>query len=774
MTRAEILAPAGSMEAFKAGLAAGANALYLGEKDFSARAHAQNFSLEEIKEAVDLAHSQGAKVHLALNTLLSDRELDRAGEKAVDLAKIGVDAFIVQDLGLVRVLRSILPSMDLHGSTQMTIHNVKGARLLKDLGFSRVVLSRETPLEEIKRIKEEVPIEVEVFVHGALCVCYSGQCTMSSYIGGRSGNRGDCAQPCRKTYDLVDGQGKNYLSGYLLSPRDLWTLDHVEDLLDLGVDSFKIEGRMKKPSYVAYVTQMFQKALEGKRDKDLETRAKEAFNRGFTKGRTFGAFGKDFMTEDHGKNKGILVGKVLDKQSIFLDQALKNGDGISYLDRQGDSRGFEVNEDLAKGRQILNFPYLPKEGSSIYRTSRAREDQTLPGSLDPIGLEGQLKIKAGQAISLEIFQPKRISVQGPVPDKAKKQGLSPDRVLDQMNKLGDTPFYLKSLDLDLDQDLFLPVKALNALRREAVEGLLKIYSPSRQKLDLGKLPEISREKIQAGKTSLSLENWEVFQGLKPEDLEKVDRIFTDDLKVIEGLKDFQGEVYYSLPPIVTGPQGEEEIKRARALAELGKIQGIEADNLWPLAYRKDLEGLKIHGGPGLNIFNSQAIAMARELGLDSIDISYEATYLQAQKMLEKAGGDLTTLYYGFLRSMIMDHCPNALVKGCGEDRKCETCPLAEVYYLEDKTGAQFPFRRKKDKTWIYNALPLYLGGKKKTYLDPGINLRVKGQFQDEPLREVLASLREPEDQVKGILKDRYGGWTYGHYKRGILGEDIYE
>ena len=199
------------MEAFKAGLAAGANALYLGEKDFSARAHAQNFSLEEIKEAVDLAHSQGAKVHLALNTLLSDRELDRAGEKAVDLAKIGVDAFIVQDLGLVRVLRSILPSMGLHGSTQMTIHNVQGARLLKDLGFSRVVLSRETPLEEIKRIKEEVPIEVEVFVHGALCVCYSGQCTMSSYIGGRSGNRGDCAQPCRKAYDLVDGQGKNYL-----------------------------------------------------------------------------------------------------------------------------------------------------------------------------------------------------------------------------------------------------------------------------------------------------------------------------------------------------------------------------------------------------------------------------------------------------------------------------------------------------------------------------------------------------------------------------------
>lgn len=773
MKSVEVLAPAGSMEAFKAALAHGADAIYLGEKNFSARAHAQNFSLEEIQDAVNLAHIYGVKVHVAMNTLLADQELLPAVDLAKKLAKIGVDALIVQDLGLIRLLRSVLPYMELHASTQLTIHNVQGARLCKEMGLSRVVLSRETPLEEIKRIKEEVDIELEVFVHGALCVCYSGQCTMSSYIGGRSGNRGNCAQPCRKSYKIIQG-GKVLKDAYVLSPKDLWTMDDLKKYLDLGVDSFKIEGRMKKPSYVAYVTEMVAKACYGQRDKNLEVKAKESFNRGFTKGRSLGAFGWDFISKDHGRNRGVCVGRVLkdNSEGVVLSQALKNGDGISYRDKEGFIRGFELDQDLPLGESSLNFPYPPKRGAEIYRTFNSHLENFLENDLRPLPLVGEVFIQRGKPIGLKLDSPYEISVQGEFPEEAKKAPLSKEKVQSQLEKLGDTPFFWEKLKINLDPGLFLSLKDLNALRRDLVEEIFKKVNKEEEgNFKEGKLPDLVAEKPLKGKKTLYLENQEILKEVTPNQLREMDRIFTPDLEVIEALQGLNPNVYYCLPPIVDYIQGEKERDLARSLFQEGKIVGVEARTLWPFAYKKDFKDLKIHAGMGTGAFNQQSISMLRDLGADSIEISYEATYWQARDMVDACGGDLSTLYYGFLTGMIMDHCPNSLVKNCQDPYHCAGCPLGDVCFLEDEKGVKFPFRRQGFITRIYNSLPLYLGDKKKNYERNNIGLRVEGQFPNEPLEPILESLFDRGKDCKNLLKDTYKGWTYGHYQRGILRKD---
>ena len=262
----ELLAPAGSMESLYAAVENGANAVYLGGKLFNARQNASNFGYEEIKEAIAYAHLNRVKVYVAINILIDDREMDKALDYIKFLYEEDIDAIIVQDLGLAKLVRELFPTLNIHASTQMTINNLEGVKFLEDLGFTRVVLARETPLEEIKRIRRASSIELEGFIHGALCVSYSGQCLMSSVIGGRSGNRGRCAQPCRMPYSIVDKEGElldDWQELHLLSPKDLNTLDYIKELIEAGIKSLKIEGRMKRPEYVATIVETYRKAIDG-------------------------------------------------------------------------------------------------------------------------------------------------------------------------------------------------------------------------------------------------------------------------------------------------------------------------------------------------------------------------------------------------------------------------------------------------------------------------------------------------------------------------------
>jgi len=366
----ELLAPVGGKEAFRAAVQNGADAVYLGGQLFSARQYADNFDRAEMNTAIEYAHIRGVKVYVTVNTLVADSEFGELVDYLKFLHEAGVDAIIVQDPGIAMVVQELLPGLALHASTQMTIHNSSGAVSLKSLGFARVVLAREVSLREITQIKQKTGMELEVFVHGALCVSYSGQCLMSSMIGGRSGNRGRCAQPCRMEYTFVD-EKKGVLADpaktgtHLLSPRDLNMIQYIPELAQAGIDSLKIEGRMKRPEYVAAVTRVYRDALDRYRtspddysvpEKDLKDLT-QIFNRGFTTGYFFGKQGRDMMSYKRPNNRGLRLGRVTRTDwaakmaELALEDSLHQGDGIEYWITDGGRAGVVVNRILAGGLQ---------------------------------------------------------------------------------------------------------------------------------------------------------------------------------------------------------------------------------------------------------------------------------------------------------------------------------------------------------------------------------------------------------------------------------------
>ncbi|MDK2827019.1 MAG: family peptidase, partial [Methanolobus sp.] len=387
----ELLAPAGNMESLIAAVENGADAVYLGVKDFSARAYAGNFTIEEFREALDFAHLRGVKVYVTMNTLIKDSEMEKALELMYTLDELGTDAIIVQDIGLLELAREKVPSLPIHASTQMTIHNTEAVLALKEMGVKRIVLARELSLEEISRIKNETGVEIEAFVHGALCICYSGQCLMSSMIGGRSGNRGYCAQPCRKQYRLRrDGKEIKTEGSYLLSPKDLNTSEILPELIKSGIDSFKIEGRMKRPEYVAGVVRIYRSLIDrfvedpdnySVTDEEKEN-LEQLFNREFTTGYFEGDPAGDLMSRERPHNQGIVVGKVsgfnnkFKRMEITLTGELEVGDGIGFegsRDAGTIVRGIYIGDRLEKkagnGEVItINFDQPPKNGTTVYRT----------------------------------------------------------------------------------------------------------------------------------------------------------------------------------------------------------------------------------------------------------------------------------------------------------------------------------------------------------------------------------------------------------------------
>ena len=526
----ELLAPAGSPESLRAAIAAGADAVYLSGKRFGARKYAANFSDDEIKEGIRLAHSRGVRVYVTVNTLIHDRELKGVAEYLIWLYAAGVDAVLVQDIGVATLAREIVPGLTLHASTQMTIHNTDGVLWAAELGFSRVVLARELPLEEIRTIAEKTRhtgIGLEVFAHGALCYSYSGQCLLSSVIGGRSGNRGMCAQPCRKSYMLVTGDCDEYgkpertrdlpsPGQYLLSPKDLSTYRHLPELMKAPVVSLKIEGRMKSPEYVAIVVSTYRRAInaivagnwkpapEGERDLRL------AFNRGFTSGYLFGDRHGELMAPDAPDNRGICIGMVTkqDERSgrvtVRMNGSLfpVTGDGLLFTDpsRRRDDWGFSLNNAPVTGDiKTINFsvPRPVSPGSSVFITSsrdletRARQIITHPPadlihrvpvdlsiSVDNeghISIEGRLESASGKEVRVS-YRPDFCLVT------ARSRPLTSDQLGAQLRKSGDTPFVIRDCSLAYDGTLFAPVGELNRMRRDflahAEDTLLAFSVPS--------------------------------------------------------------------------------------------------------------------------------------------------------------------------------------------------------------------------------------------------------------------------------------------------------
>ena len=517
----ELLAPAGGMEAFVAAVENGADAVYLGARAFSARGYASNFSEKELEEAIDYAHLRGVKVYITVNTLLKEEEVENALKLLSRLREMGTDAIIVQDLGLISLAGKYLPDLPLHASTQMTLHNSEGIEFVKKLRISRVVLSRECSLEEIKRIKERAGTEIEVFIHGALCISYSGQCLLSSLIGGRSGNRGFCAQPCRKKYRLYcEGKLVKTTGSYLLSPKDLNTTSGLGALIEARIESFKIEGRMKRPEYVAGVVRIYRRLIDRYLEKperysvseEEQETLNQLFNRGFTQGYFFENPRWELMSRGSPQNRGTPVGTITGYDSrsnrirVKLSRPLSVGDGIMVESEElsSEDKGKIIPSMYIRKGQVYNartgdiieipFDSRVRSGNMVYRTY----DKKLMDSLKKESESGSLRPKIpvfitatvalGRPIKLEIKDRDSnvVTIESEyLVEKAKKQPTSKAQIEKQLSKLGNTLFEAAELRVTMERDVFIPVGQLNELRTKAIEQLenLRISKWKRKPLD---------------------------------------------------------------------------------------------------------------------------------------------------------------------------------------------------------------------------------------------------------------------------------------------------
>ncbi|NLF80045.1 MAG: U32 family peptidase, partial [Clostridia bacterium] len=498
----ELLAPAGSFTALKAALANGADAIYLGGKTFSARAYADNFTLEEITEAVKLAHFWHAKVYVALNTLISDEEMVSAVFYAAELYRAGVDAIIIQDLGLLAMLRQALPELELHASTQMGVHNAPGCNLLAGLGVSRVILSRELSLSDMAAVRGATKVGLETFVHGALCICFSGQCLFSSMVGGRSGNRGRCAQPCRLAYRLVNEFGEPMISqqpgAYLLSPRDLFGYEKLERLYDLHLDAWKIEGRMKKPEYVAVVTDVYRRALDeleqsNRLNANTESlrRLLQVFNRDISHGYWEGNPGSSLMSYTRPNNRGLLAGRVVGKEDgrikVKLSQPLSLGDMLELWVSSGSRETLSVDkmiiagqaaEKAEPGQTVVLDAAAGREGDRVFKIfdapliKAARESFT-DFPLKP--LHFTIDARLGQPLRLQARDEDGFSAEMQseyIVAEAVSSISDMTSVRVQLGRLGGSGYTLGEVKGQLDKNVMLPSSVLNKARRAVVDELL--------------------------------------------------------------------------------------------------------------------------------------------------------------------------------------------------------------------------------------------------------------------------------------------------------------
>lgn len=642
----ELLAPAGSMEALRAAVCNGADAVYLGADTFNARINARNFSAADLQEAVVYCHVRGVKVHLTLNTLVLDREMPRAAELIRLAASCGVDAFIVQDLGMVSLCRQLAPDVPIHASTQMSIHSLEGVMEAAALGCSRVVLARELPAEEIAHICKKSPVEIEVFVHGALCMCYSGQCYLSSVIGRRSGNRGQCAQPCRLPY----GYGRFESTRYPLSLKDNCLAGELDELRRMGVASIKIEGRMKRPEYVAIVTRAYRTVLNGGKltPSDLQE-LETAFSRqGFTDGYFRGQTGSDMF----GRR--------------------------------------QEGEDTA----------------DLFASARATYEQ---GEPQRIGVRFYAMIRRGEPAQLAVEDPdgNLCRARGPVPEQAVYRSLTPQDLEQQLKKTGGTPYLCTAVRSSLDPDLMLPASAINAMRRDVIAELTAKRgraAPAR----LNAYDEPPRYDGIAGEPQLTIAVRTAGQ-ITSRMLSMKPTVLYVPLSELAEHPDLPQRVSVEtqlaaiLPRVIWSGELAPIARQLRTVYEMG-VRQVLAGNLGQLHIAR-AAGFAVRGDFGLNIVNSRAMRYLREQGLDSQLLSFELTLPQIRDISKAVPAEL--LIYGRLPLMLMENC---VMKNRTGICACQTGTVR----LVDRVGEEFPIVKDPGtcRNVLLNGKKLYLLDKK--------------------------------------------------------------
>lgn len=642
----ELLAPAGSMEALRAAVCNGADAVYLGADTFNARMNARNFSAADLQEAVVYCHVRGVKVHLTLNTLVLDREMPRAAELIRLAASCGVDAFIVQDLGVVSLCRQLAPDVPIHASTQMSIHSLEGVMEAAALGCSRVVLARELPAEEIAHICKRSPVEIEVFVHGALCMCYSGQCYLSSVIGRRSGNRGQCAQPCRLPY----GYGRFESTRYPLSLKDNCLAGELDELRRMGVASIKIEGRMKRPEYVAIVTRAYRTVLNG--------------------------------------------GKLMPSDLQELETAFS---------RQGFTDGYFRGQP---GSDMFGRRQEGEDTADLFASARATYEQ---GEPQRIGVRFYAMIRRGEPAQLAVEDPdgNLCRTRGPVPEQAVYRSLTPQDLEQQLKKTGGTPYLCTAVRSSLDPDLMLPASAINAMRRDVIAELTAKRgraAPAR----LNAYDEPPRYDGIAGEPQLTIAVRTAGQ-ITSRMLSMKPTVLYVPLSELAEHPDLPQRVSVEtqlaaiLPRVIWSGELAPIARQLRTVYEMG-VRQVLAGNLGQLHIAR-AAGFAVRGDFGLNIVNSRAMRYLREQGLDSQLLSFELTLPQIRDISKAVPAEL--LIYGRLPLMLMENC---VMKNRTGICACQTGTVR----LVDRVGEEFPIVKDPGtcRNVLLNGKKLYLLDKK--------------------------------------------------------------
>ena len=691
----ELLSPAGSPEAVIAAVQNGADAVYLGMGDFNARRSAHNFTPEEFEKAVRYCHLRNCRVYVTLNTLVNDREMASALAAARLASNNGADAILVQDLGLARTIRESLPDIPLHASTQMSIHNLAGAEAAAQMGITRVVLARELNLEEIRFISRHAKVETEVFVHGALCFCHSGQCYFSAMVGRRSGNRGMCAQPCRMQYSLG-----GRMDDYPLSLKDNCLADRLQALEEAGVACVKIEGRMKRPEYTGIVTGIYSKLLKEKRSPtpdEMQLLERTFSRQGFTQG--------------------------------YLD-----GD-------KSDMHGIRAEQD--------------EEADRLYAEARKAYGE---GELRRVPIHFYTLVETGQRAKAIAFDEdgNRAVAYGPVPERAKRQGVTANYITEQMYKTGGTPFTVVDNQAKADDGLFLPAAEINELRRKLISELSeqRMTPPERRSLPMGAEPKNLTQRAEAvpifqvsNEEQLASELAE----LKPHYLYAPAILMAEHYeKVLPFLTNGVTPVAV-LPRVITDDETEEIYRALEKLQHYG-VKETLVGNMGHVALAKQA-GLEVRGDFGLNAFNSRTLDVLRSAGFLSATASFELRLSQIRDMRKPL--DTEMIIYGRLPVMVSDQC---VIRQSAGRCNCQT-----PGQLSDRTGSVFPVVKEYGcRNVIYNAHKLFLADKRDELLTAGLwGMRL--MFTTESARECV----EVAKSYLGMNNYQPNMLTRGLYYRGV-------
>ncbi len=750
----ELLSPVGDFECLKAAVQNGANSVYFGADIFSARAFATNFSLEDLEKAIQYAKIRGVKTHLTLNTLVTDTEFESAMTVAKKAYEFGIDAIIVQDLGLAMALMRAFPDLPIHGSTQMTVHNLNGALELQELGFRRVVLARELSVNEIDYICKNTNIEIETFIHGALCISYSGQCLFSSMLGGRSGNRGKCAGPCRLPFELLENN-KTINSGYLLSTRDLCGLEFIPDLIRAGVKSFKIEGRMKSPEYVATVTRIYRKYIdlalsdnEYVIDENDKKELLQVFNRGMSSsGHLSNEANRNLVFKEKPNNMGLFLGKIQKYNhkkgyiTVKLNEPIGIGDTISIEKEQGtytiselmdtnmkNIKFTEIGQTVVIGRMKGNI----KLGNQIYKMSSKKLNLLAQNSCSKenrkVLLNCHIVIKENKPITImvtsasniELYKDLKIQYTSDIiPLKAKTKPMDKNTIIAQFSKTGSTPYAFKTLDIDLDYNVFIPkLSTINDLRRTilqmveqyAINVMTRTYSMTDKKINKSKnennmIDKFEKEqhdsqKSSIKKTRLSLLLNILHTNFDYTQLQDIENVYVPlkyfsmkDYQEILHILDNQFNVYIYMPTIVKSNYKNLLSSNIETTLNNYHIKGFVISNICNIKLLHTLFAdlnikLELITNYTFNVYNSNTIKELKKLGICRYTISPELNREIIHNLCNSMDLPNELIVYGRTPLLNMNYCL------LGETDKCyptckQRCITNNIYELKDRLHMKF-------------------------------------------------------------------------------------